>query len=122
MTDERTRSRDGAAQRGEGREAMTAKPVFTPAQVGRLQTVFAEFGRAMSQQSDAIVKWGVAVHRAAWQAYRAAGMPYGETEDGLLRFARERRHAQELRDEADQIEAMHVMCARLRAATREAKP
>jgi hypothetical protein len=29
--------------------------------------------------------------RAEWEAYRAAGMPYGERADGLYRWLRERR-------------------------------
>ena len=54
------------------------------------------------------------VHAAMWQAYRNAGMPYGESEEGLMRWAREASEANRLRDEAERIESMHATCALLR--------
>jgi hypothetical protein len=55
------------------------------------------------------------MYAVAWASYREAGMPYGESTDGLLRWARERQQIRELRAEADRIEAMHATCATLRA-------
>lgn len=52
------------------------------------------------------------MHAAVWRSYRLAGMPHGETEDGLLRWVSERQEAQAAREREASIRAT---CAQLRA-------
>lgn len=52
------------------------------------------------------------------QAYRDAGAPYGDTDEGMLRWIGERRQIADLRAQADRLEQIHDTCARLRAGRR----
>lgn len=49
-----------------------------------------------------------------WDAYRRAGQPYGPTEDGLLRWAREVGEIERHKEEALRIETHHLALARIR--------
>lgn len=76
----------------------TAAPLFTLDQIEGMRRAASAFSRAIEAQMEAIVRVGRAMHTAVWAAYRAAGMPFGESEDGLLQWMRERQRAQALRD------------------------
>lgn len=58
-----------------------------------------------------------ALYDAYWQSYREAGMPYGETDEGLLRWAREVTEVSRLQFEAERILQHHQMLADFRRVT-----
>jgi hypothetical protein len=45
------------------------------------------------------------IHDAWWRAYSEAGMPYGDSDDGMYAWLEARSKAQALRREADEIES-----------------
>ena len=51
------------------------------------------------------------LHAAGWQAYRNAGMPYGETEAGMQRWLEEDMQARRLAADAERIREHHAMLA-----------
>lgn len=55
------------------------------------------------------------LHTTCWNNYRNAGMPYGETEEGMLRWMREIAEIHNMRFQADRLESNHKLYARLRA-------
>lgn len=94
------------------RAGVPASTLITPEQAAHFAKTMAEFGRAIRVQLvEPALKVGRALHTAAWGSYRSAGMPYGDTEDGMMRWLRERSAA--ARAEADR-EAMLAIPPRLR--------
>lgn len=55
-----------------------------------------------------------AIYDAFWQAYRDAGRPYGETNEGLMRWVKEVNEARRLQFEAERILQHHQMLADFR--------
>jgi len=63
---------------------------MTPEQADKfVKAVGAALVRALRPYVDAMVRFSQAYRNACWAAYRRAGMPHGETDDGLLRWMRE---------------------------------
>lgn len=62
-----------------------------------------------------------AFHRILWDAYVEAGMPYGETDDGMWRWAHECVKIERLRREADEMELYHQHMASFRRIVLERK-
>lgn len=58
------------------------------------------------------------MHAIFWQQYLEAGAPYGETEDGLMRWYREIGEARRLQGQADRIIQHHQMLADFRQKIR----
>lgn len=79
-----------------------------------LQRMAQVAGAYMQRVGPIVGEFARKVHSAMWTAYRRAGMPYGETEEGLMRWARGVGEAHRLRDEAERIESLHATCALLR--------
>lgn len=50
-----------------------------------------------------------------WEEYRKAGMPYGESQEGMMRWAGEQREANELEERAVRIRSDHATFAMLRS-------
>ncbi|GIK37609.1 MAG: hypothetical protein BroJett011_14420 [Chloroflexota bacterium] len=82
----------------------------------------AEAGTAIAELLTPLVQQLVpamqAVYDAFWWAYREAGAPYGETDDRLLRWAREMGEARRLQTEAERILQHYQMLADFRQALR----
>ena len=98
------------------------KPLITPEQARRLNAAIAEFGRAVREQIiEPALRIGRAMRLTVWDGYRAAGMPYGETEDGMMRWFEEQgavaRAKREREYEAERAEAVASFAARLRETT-----
>lgn len=76
------------------------------------------FGRAVSSQLAPLLQQiGIAtqmIYEAFWQSYREAGMPYGETEEGLLRWMKEVGEVERMQMESERILAHHQMLANFR--------
>lgn len=60
-------------------------------------------------------EYAAKVMDACWVAYKSVGMPYGESEIGLMRWLKEMGEIQRLRDEADEMEENLHFLAQLRA-------
>jgi hypothetical protein len=92
-------------------------------QLKRLSEYITAMGEIISEKFVPIFEQVGAVLQATydvfWQAYRDAGMPYGETDDGLLRWVKEVGEANCLRFEADRILAHHRMVANFRKVINE---
>lgn len=54
------------------------------------------------------------IYEGIWMEYRTAGMPYGETDDGLLRWVKEIGEVKRSQLEAKRILQHHQMLADLR--------
>lgn len=92
----------------------TPRPLITPEQAQRLTAAIAEFGRAVREQIiEPTLRIGRAMHVAAWDGYRTAGMPYGETDDGMMRWFEEQAAAGRA-DREREYAAMRAIPPRLR--------
>lgn len=54
-----------------------------------------------------------------WDGYREAGMPYGESEEGMMRWLRERAEIARLRMEAERLEKYQSGMAAFRRMLKE---
>lgn len=77
----------------------------TPQQMERIRegmlAMGAAMARAMKPAIAAAAEFGRKFHAAMWTAYRADGMPYGETEEGLMRWVEEQGQKNRARAEAE---------------------
>ncbi len=76
-------------------------------------------GRALQ---PAVERFGKAAHilyDAMWNAYRQAGAPYGETEEGLQRWIQEEGEKARAREEATRREAWEAGLNKIRQRVRE---
>lgn len=80
-----------------------------------LERVTRSLGAAAQKMGRAVGEFARKMHAAMWAAYREAGMPYGETEEGLMQWAKEVGEARRLEDEALRIRTDHLTLAQLRA-------
>ncbi len=80
---------------------------------------FLALGNAIAEQlTGAFEQLGSAMqtlYNIFWETYRNAGSPYGDTDDGLLRWAKEVSEAQRMKMEAERILTHHQMLADFRA-------
>lgn len=70
---------------------------------------------ALQPLMEAIVEFSRKVMEWARGVYREAGMPYGDTDHGMLRWFRETCEAMRLEREAAQIRERHEMLAEIRS-------
>jgi hypothetical protein len=56
-----------------------------------------------------------------WEAYREAGMPYGESDEGMMTWVQNMSEIRDLRDRADEKEEEIRFLAGLRAKAKEMK-
>ena len=70
-----------------------------------------EFGQALVESVGLMIEAMTPAVNAIWEAcreaYRAAGMPYGESDDGMMRWLREVGEIDRLRWEAERLEEHH---------------
>jgi hypothetical protein len=71
-------------------------------------------GEALSRDLTRFARAAQPLVDAVWSAYRRAGAPYGDEEEGMLRWVSERRQMADLRAQAERIESIHETCAQLR--------
>lgn len=98
---------------------VAVRPLITPEQAQHFAKAMAEFGRAVREQLiEPMLRAARTMHIAVWNAYRAAGMPYGETEAGMMRWFGERSAAarveREREYEAERVGAVASFAARHR--------
>ena len=68
---------------------------------------------ALSEMARAVQAFWMTLYERVWNCYRAAGMPYGESDEGMLRWLQDRRRIEALRLEAERIELHHATMAEI---------
>lgn len=77
----------------------------------RVLDVFAVFMQEAQPMFQAFVEFSQQLLAAVYQAYQAAGMPYGDDHEGMMRWLRETHETQRLEQEAAFIRQRHEMLA-----------
>ena len=87
-------------------------------QVRQVGEAIAALGNRMAEvltpTFQALVPTMQALYGAFWRAYLEAGAPYGETDEGMMRWYKEVGEARRMQFEADRILAHHRMLEQLR--------
>ena len=96
---------------------MSGKPVVTVGYTKIDEAIQGLIANFLERLKPAMERLGEAfknLHEAYWRAYREAGAPYGETEEGLWRWAGERAEAERLARRAAEILSDHRALANMR--------
>lgn len=97
---------------------MGTNPIFSEAQI-RVLTEWADgFVKAMNDTLRRFAKASKPLVDAVWTGYRTAGSPYGESEEGMLRWLGEQRQIADARWEAERRASIQETCAELRGRRR----
>lgn len=90
---------------------------FTPEQVAQIGRACEQFAKALTQTFERLAPVMRKLHEGMWDAYRKAGTPYGDSEEGLLQWCEHLGQARRREYEREREQAMQDF-ARLGAERR----